>query len=137
MTQNSFAIPGFVAQLDLGAIPWRATRYVGIEWFRLTAASHSDADDAEAGSRAVLIRMAPGRGYPGHRHTGVEDVLVLTGGYRDELGTHGAGTFLRYPVGSEHHPVAVGSAEMSEGPANPACVLLAVTRGTVDLEEGA
>lgn len=130
---NIFVIPGFLARIDPDAITWRSTRYPGITWCRLTASVDRDSGDPETASSAVLIRMAPGRGYPAHRHTGVEDVLILAGGYRDELGTHGAGTFLRYPAGSEHNPVATGRSDVPEGPANPACVLFAVTRGTVDL----
>ncbi|MFN0242661.1 MAG: cupin domain-containing protein [Planctomycetota bacterium] len=130
---NTFAIPGFLARIDLEAIAWRATRYPGVTWCRLTASMDLDAGETATASNAVLIRMAPGRGYPGHRHTGVEDVLILAGGYRDEFGTHSSGTFLRYPAGSEHNPVATGRSDVPEGPANPACVLFAVTRGTVDL----
>lgn len=131
MTLHTFEIPGFLAYVDLTAIPWRSTRYEGIEWHRLTAREESTRDSADGS--AVLIRMAPGRGYPGHRHLGPEDVLILTGGYRDELGVHAAGTYLRYSAGSEHNPVALGSSREPEGPSNPSCVLFALTRGTQDL----
>jgi anti-sigma factor ChrR (cupin superfamily) len=75
--------------------------------------------------------MAPGCGYPAHRHLDVEEVLILAGGYRDELGDHRAGDYLRYPPGSEHAPVALGDATRPAGPGNEACLLFASARGGV------
>ncbi len=119
-------IPGlFVspdAQGDIASLAWRTTRYPGVDWIDL--ASSSD------GTATVLIRMAPGCGYPEHRHVGPEDVLVLSGGYRDDDGTgsgaeHRAGTFVRYPEGSVHSPIAL------EEPSGEPCLLFAVAhRGT-------
>ena len=80
----------------------------------------------------MLIRMSPGRGYPPHRHLGVEHVLVLQGGYVDELGEHRAGTLLRYAAGSAHSPVAFGDPELPEGGQNRACILLAIARGGIE-----
>lgn len=62
--------------------------------------------------------MDPGHGYPRHTHRGVEAVLVLQGGYRDERGEHRAGEFVDYPDGSTHSPVAL--------PGDESCVLLAL-----------
>lgn len=80
----------------------------------------------------VLIRMAPGRGYPPHRHIGAEDVLVLRGGYLDDAGVHGEGSFVSYPAGSAHAPVACGDSARPESPENPACILFAIVRGGVE-----
>ena len=99
--------------MDLSAIPWRQTRYPGVE-------IHFYASDRRTGRVVALIRMQPGHGYPAHRHRGAEDVLVLAGGYRDGLGTYRAGNFLHYEDGTEHAPVAI------DDPAGTACVLLAV-----------
>jgi anti-sigma factor ChrR (cupin superfamily) len=121
---------GFRLEIDEAALPWRSTRHAGIEWFPL----HPPAEAAgPTGPRdsTVLIRMAPGRGYPRHRHLGVEEVLILCGGYRDERGEHGPGTYLRYEPHSEHTPVALGDAGAPIGPHNPACILFAVARGGV------
>jgi hypothetical protein len=97
--------------------------------------SHRAADsrDSARGPResTVLIRMAPGCGYPAHRHLDVEEVLILRGGYRDEDGEHRAGAYLRYAPGSVHCPVALGDPRRPEGPDNQACVLFAVARGGV------
>jgi anti-sigma factor ChrR (cupin superfamily) len=112
-----------LASAFLGEGAWRGTRSPGVEWLPL---SQPDAPDA-----TVLIRMRPGSSYPAHRHVGVEEVLVLAGGYRDDWGAHAAGTWLAYPAGSMHAPVALGDATLPVGPDNPACVLYAVARGGV------
>jgi hypothetical protein len=109
-------IPGLAVKIDEDAIAWRATRHRGIEWAPLFL--DADTGGAERDS-TVLIRMQPGCGYPPHRHVGIEEVLVLRGGYRDEDGEHTAGAYLRYPAGSFHAPVAVGHADLPEGPGNP------------------
>jgi len=123
-------IPGFHLSLGVEDLPWRATSYPGIDWYLL--ASEGEDGGTEEGA-TVLIRMAPGRGYPAHRHLGIEEVLVLAGGYRDHLGEHLAGSYLRYPAGSEHTPIALGDKGQPESPANPACVLFACARGGTEL----
>jgi anti-sigma factor ChrR (cupin superfamily) len=116
-------------KLEDAAIPWVPTRHEGIRWLRL----ESHADGASAPEDAlVLIRMAPGRGYPPHRHVGPEDVLVLRGGYRDEMGVHVEGSFVSYPAGSAHAPVACGDASRGESSENPACILFAIVHGGVE-----
>ena len=95
-----------------------------MEWIDLAA---SEPGGPSSASMTVLIRMAPGRGYPRHRHVGPEDVLVLAGGYIDGDGRRfTAGSFVRYPAGSEHEPVALGSAGEPPSGDNPSCVLFAV-----------
>lgn len=79
-----------------------------------------------------MIRMAPGCGYPPHRHVGAEDVVILRGGYRDETGVHVEGTFVSYPAGSAHAPVACGDSSRPESPENPPCILFAIVRGGVE-----
>jgi anti-sigma factor ChrR (cupin superfamily) len=123
---------GLDIQLDVAELGrgWLETRYEGIQWKPLVP------DEAPEGGVSALIRMQPGRGYPAHRHLDFEDVLILAGGYRDEFGEHGAGTYLRYPPGSTHAPVALGDSEQEAGPENPACLLFAVARGGIEIEEG-
>lgn len=84
---------------------------------------------------AVLIRMEPGHGYPAHRHLGVEEVLVLAGGYRDGRGVHAEGSFVRYEAGSAHSPVACGERGRPTGRDYPACVLFAIARAGIELLE--
>jgi len=116
-------------KLDDAAVPWVLTRHEGIRWLRL----ESHADSASSPEDAVvLIRMAPGRGYPPHRHVGAEDVLVLRGGYRDDAGVHPEGSFVSYPAGSAHAPIACGDADQPESLGNPPCILFAIVRGGVE-----
>jgi len=113
-------IDGLELQASGEGVPWRATRSEGVEWHLLA----SDGRGEEAGA-TVLIRMQPGCGYPPHEHLGLEEVLVLAGGYRDHLGEHTAGHWIRYEPGSRHAPVALG------GPGDEACLLYAISRGGI------
>jgi anti-sigma factor ChrR (cupin superfamily) len=106
--------------MDLDAIPWRTTRYPGVR-------IHFYATDRASGRAVALIAMAPGCGYPRHRHRGPEEVLVLQGGYRDAAGEHRQGEYVRYDDGSEHEPVAV---------AGPTCVLFAIAHEGIALLGG-
>jgi anti-sigma factor ChrR (cupin superfamily) len=109
--------------MDLAAIPWRKTRHPGV-------GIHFYASDERTGRVVALIRMEPGRGYPGHRHRGAEDVLVVQGGYRDTAGEHRQGDFVHYDAGTSHSPAALG------GQGDPACVLLAVAHeGILPLDD--
>jgi anti-sigma factor ChrR (cupin superfamily) len=104
--------------LDLSSIEWRATRHDGVF-------IHFLRRDEQTGDATVLIRMRPGRGYPAHRHVGVEEVLVLQGGYRDQKGEHRAGAYIVNEAGSAHHPVALDGTED--------CVMFAVAHGGIEL----
>lgn len=87
---------------------------------------HFYASDRETGRVVALIRMAAGCGYPRHRHVGAEEVLVLQGGYRDELGEHQTGQWVRYERDSIHGPVALAETTLP-------CVLLAVAHEGIAL----
>jgi len=130
-------IAGLALEVDGAGVAWRSTSYPGVEWLPLHVGAEGAGAPGAPGARetAVLIRMAPGRGYPAHRHVGVEDVLILQGGYRDQLGEHRSGTYLRYEAGSSHAPVALGRADRPVGAENPACILFAVARGGIELVE--
>lgn len=52
--------------------------------------------------QVALIRFAPDAMYPSHVHHGGEEVFVLRGGIRDAHGEYPAGSWFRYPDGSEH-----------------------------------
>jgi len=121
-------LPGFAVRLDEDRLEWRTTRHRGVAWLPLHLAAEGEASrDA-----TVLIRMEPGSSYPTHRHRGIEEVLVLAGGYRDELGEHRVGDYVRYPAGSEHTPVALGDPDRPRGPENPVCLLFASARDGVE-----
>lgn len=127
LAPRGMQIQGFSVELDESSLPWRATRHPGVAWVAL----QDDTRHAQEGT-TVLIRMDPGCGYPAHRHLGVEDVLILRGGYRDDRGEHRAGTWLRYEAGSTHAPVALGDRAQAVGPQNPSCLLFAIARGGVE-----
>lgn len=103
--------------IDLDAIPFRPTRYEGVS-------IHFYRSDRETGHAAVMIRMEPGCSYPAHRHHGPEELLVLTGGFRDAAGVYRAGEYARFEAGSHHHPVA-----LDEG----VCVFFAIAHEGIDL----
>jgi len=124
-------IPGLSLHVDDAAVPWVPTATPGVSWLVVAG----QPGEGTARDAAVLIRMEPGRGYPPHRHVGVEEVLVLRGGYRDAFGTFEASSYVRYEAGSTHAPVALGDAERPAGPDNPACVLYAIARAGIEIVE--
>jgi anti-sigma factor ChrR (cupin superfamily) len=103
---------------DFSSIKWSATRYEGIFL-------HTLRRDPETGDSTVLIRMQPGCGYPAHSHNGVEEVLILQGGYRDLRGEHRAGEYVLNEAGSSHQPVALDRAED--------CIMVAFAHGGIKL----
>lgn len=60
----------------------------------------------EPGEGRFLVRLAPGKGYPKHRHPAVEKVIVLEGTYLDMGKEYGAGSYLNYPLNSVHAPIS-------------------------------
>ena len=104
--------------MDLSAIPWRDTKYPGVR-------IHFYASDRATGRVVALIAMEPGHGYPRHRHRGAEEVLVVQGGYRDELGEYRTGQYVRYEDGTAHSPVAIAGGET--------CVLFAISHEGIAL----
>jgi anti-sigma factor ChrR (cupin superfamily) len=116
-------------RIDTASIPWRTTHHTGVFWHPFEVPSVPGEGRRDS---VVLIRMDPGCGYPAHRHLGTEDVLVLQGGYRDDLGEHLAGSYLRYGAGSVHAPVAIGTQGRTVSEDNPSCILFAIARGGVE-----
>lgn len=72
--------------------------------------------------RLSLVRVAAGRAFPHHGHTGMEMLLVLKGGFSDEHGHYLRGDVCLSDEAVEHRPVADPDGE---------CLCLAVTRGPV------
>jgi len=58
--------------------------------------------DTVAKRATILVRMAPGTSYPGHRHAGDEDCYVISGSLQVGVLTMHAGDFQRAPAGSRH-----------------------------------
>ena len=103
--------------LDLSRIDWSETRHEGVALKVLRR-------DGATGDATVLIRMRPGCSYPAHRHTGLEEVFILQGGYRDGEGEHRAGDYVINDAGSAHHPTALEGED---------CVMLAVAHSGIEL----
>lgn len=58
------------------------------------------------GTRAQLIRSAPGSGVSLHTHRGEELTLVLQGGFSDEYGHYGPGDLQTATPETQHTPIA-------------------------------
>ena len=102
---------------DLNSIEWNPTRHQGVFVNILRR-------DPETNDATVLIRMQPGCGYPAHRHVGLEEVLILQGGYRDGRGEHRAGDYVLNEEDSAHAPVALEGED---------CIMLAVAHRGIEL----
>jgi putative transcriptional regulator len=79
----------------------------GLRWWRLGlggARMTQLAHDASTGVRLLVGHMPPGLRFPRHVHLGLEQVVVLSGGYDDERGEFVAGDYGVYEPGSEHGP---------------------------------
>jgi quercetin dioxygenase-like cupin family protein len=91
---------------DLAAIFERAAD--GHAWVRSPIADtdllHLQGGPRVAGADNGLVRLRAGARFPMHRHLGVERVLVLEGGYRDEQSgrVYRPGDFHEMPAGSSH-----------------------------------
>jgi anti-sigma factor ChrR (cupin superfamily) len=122
---------GAVAFREAG-LAWRKTRIDGLSWFPLWQEEGPPAQGRARAGASLLIRMEPGVGYATHRHIGTEDVLVLQGGYEDELGAYRAGEFVHYAAGSTHAPRALAEPAAGGGPPQ-ACILFAVVPLGIEL----
>lgn len=56
------------------------------------------------GEHVALVKWPGGERFQPHTHFGGEEILVLSGTFRDEFGDYPAGTWLRNPHMSKHHP---------------------------------
>lgn len=75
------------------------------EWLPGSASGLSVMPLAESGTEhTALVRWAPGTHFHPHRHVGGEEILVLDGVFQDEHGSYPAGSWIRSPHLSSHHP---------------------------------
>jgi anti-sigma factor ChrR (cupin superfamily) len=56
------------------------------------------------GEHVALVKWPAGERFQPHTHFGGEEILVLSGEFRDEHGSYPAGTWLRSPHMSKHFP---------------------------------
>lgn len=54
--------------------------------------------------RVAMVRLPAGTDGPMHNHPGGEEIFIIEGSFHDDFGRYGAGTWLRFPPGSEHLP---------------------------------
>lgn len=52
----------------------------------------------------ALVKWPAGEQFQPHQHFGGEEILVLSGEFRDEYGHYPTGTWIRSPHGSRHNP---------------------------------
>ena len=86
--------------VDVPNLPWRTTRFEGIEVKPLLR-------DSSSGIATVLMRMAPGSVLPDHEHVQIEQTWVLDGHLVDRDGPDAgmeckAGQYIWRPSGSRH-----------------------------------
>lgn len=130
-----------LARLDGVSVEPRPAPYVprpGFEWAPPPLAHHLGSDmrwrrvfggleemrlSLPGEHRVSLLRLAPGRGLPMHRHVGDEFTVVLQGGYTDSTGNYGVGDFAVGPGPEEHEPIA--------DPGDPCIALIVVEKPIV------
>lgn len=98
--------------------PFFGPRYSDLRWRRVVPGVHYLRAEADADGGLMLLRIAPGRGIPLHRHAGHELTMILDGAYADALGRFGAGDVADLGEDVEHQPVTV--------PGRP-CICVAAT----------
>lgn len=81
--------------------------------------------DARDELEFFLVRTPAGEAFPGHRHVGGENLLILSGSLRDSYGELRAGDFWHYPSGSSHAPVIGAECE---------CFALSSVQGGLDFQ---
>lgn len=84
--------------LETSGLPWTPSPLAGVERRML------DRRGAELARATSIVRYAPGSRFERHSHGGGEEILVLEGVFQDEHGSYPAGSWLRNPPGSGHHP---------------------------------
>jgi putative transcriptional regulator len=77
-----------------------------LRWRRSGNASAVDLDLGTTAYRTTLIRVRAGSEFPKHGHGGLELILTLAGGFRDESGRYLRGDLQIADPGTEHQPVA-------------------------------
>ena len=111
--------------IPLALQPYLGSRFDGLQWRQVIGGVEEVVLPLTmAGFRTSLLRIAPGRAMPQHRHGGQELTLVLQGSYDDCNGHFGVGDLEVADVEDEHKPVA---------DARMGCICLAVQRAPMRL----
>lgn len=97
--------------------PWRKIAR-GVAWRPVEVAS-------DEGVRVFMLKAAPGKRIPRHRHTGTEWTCVFEGAFRHDLGRYGAGDFDEADERHEHNPVVENGVP---------CICLVAMQGGIALQ---
>ncbi|MBS0517687.1 MAG: cupin domain-containing protein [Proteobacteria bacterium] len=81
--------------VDVAAMPWKPTRFPGVECKVLM-------EDPATGMSTALMRWAPGAHLPDHEHVEVEQSFILEGSLIDRDGVCTAGNYVLRRGGSRH-----------------------------------
>jgi anti-sigma factor ChrR (cupin superfamily) len=81
--------------VDVGSLPWTATKYPGVKFKVLL-------EDKESGLFTALFHWEPGAKLPLHEHVGIEQSYILEGSLKDHDGECTIGNFVWRPAGSQH-----------------------------------
>lgn len=114
-------LPAAFARLPRPLHPY--LRSPGLSWRPVTKALQELPLAAEGG-RARLMAIRAGQAMPRHTHRGREMVMVLAGGYSDEMGHYGRGDFSITTDDHTHTPVADADGD---------CLCLALVEGHLRL----
>jgi putative transcriptional regulator len=96
------------AGLPAPLAPYLPRRDGGVAWRWLApGVKHSLLLEGRHG-RARLLKIAPDKPMPHHRHRGLEYTLVLEGAYTDEKGRYEVGDFTVADGNVAHQPIALG-----------------------------
>jgi anti-sigma factor ChrR (cupin superfamily) len=100
--RNHANLPALASRyVDVGALPWVATRFPGVDMRILM-------EDKATGLMTALVRFAPGAVLPDHEHVELEQTWVLEGALEDDEGIVTAGNYVWRPGGSRHYARAPG-----------------------------
>ncbi len=98
----------YVPQPGFEWVPAPLARHLapGVRWKRAFGGFEEMRLSLPGEHRVSLLKLAPGRGLPMHRHVGEEFTVVLQGGYTDATGNYGVGDFAVGPGPEQHEPIA-------------------------------
>ncbi|RCU52917.1 cupin [Corallincola holothuriorum] len=85
---------GQTVRIDTSTSPWQPG-IGGLEVMPLHQFEHE---------HIALVRWPAGERFQPHRHFGGEEILVLSGEFKDEHGSYPKGTWIRSPHMSQHYP---------------------------------
>src|SRR5260221_12667287 len=86
------------AVVHAASLAWTPSPIAGVERRML------DRIGGEVARATSLVRYAPASSFPAHEHALGEEFLVLGGGFSDEYGEYGEGTYVGNPPRSRHPP---------------------------------